>query len=58
MATEGDHDEQEHDPVKDVDHCKWKQEPKPEWPLDRSAAVKRDVPLNHMTEQNIKTALQ
>ena len=39
VATEGDHDDNEHEPVEDINDTKWKDESKPEWPLVCPATV-------------------
>ena len=39
MTADGDHDENEHDPIENVDEDKWKDHANPEWPLGCSAAV-------------------
>ncbi len=42
IATEGDHNPEEHDPVEDIDDSKWKDKPKPEGPFIRPTAKVRE----------------
>jgi len=43
VLDEGHHDYNEHDPVEDVEQCKWQYESKPKWPLSRPAAAMSDT---------------